>query len=50
MYFVFLFGICFSFLTENVLNSDKGIFFFAIFNTIFGYYAVLFKKNSNTIP
>ena len=50
VYFVFLFGICFSFLTENVLNSDKGIFFFAIFNTIFGYYAILFKNNSNTIP
>jgi O-antigen ligase len=44
MYFVFLFGICFSFLTENVLDSNKGIFFFAIFNTIFGYYALLFKK------
>lgn len=40
MYFIFLFGICFFFLTENVLDANKGIFFFAVFNTLFGYTAL----------
>lgn len=37
MYIAFLFGICFFFLTENVLDTNKGIFFFALFNVMFGY-------------
>ncbi|OJX36751.1 MAG: hypothetical protein BGO87_13245 [Flavobacteriia bacterium 40-80] len=37
IYISFLFGISFFFLTENVLDTNKGIFFFAFFNTIFGY-------------
>lgn len=44
MYFVFLFGICFAFITENVLDSNKGIFFFALFNTLFGY-TILASEN-----
>lgn len=34
----------FGFLTENILDSNKGIFFFAFFNTILGYYCINNKK------
>lgn len=46
LYFVFLVGICAFFLTENVLDSNKGIFYFAFFNILFGY-AVINDKTKN---
>lgn len=45
IYITFLFGICFFFLTENVLDANKGIFYFAFFNTILGYY--MLSKNKS---
>ncbi|HRO76247.1 MAG TPA: O-antigen ligase family protein [Crocinitomicaceae bacterium] len=39
--YLFFLGVLFlAFMTENILDSNKGIFYFAFFNTIFGYYAV----------
>lgn len=48
IYISFLFGICFFFLTENVLDTNKGIFFFAFFNTLLSYnslYELRLNKN-----
>lgn len=44
--FLLLFIIVFS--VENVLDSNKGIFFFALFNTLMGYYLIN-QQNTNTI-
>lgn len=44
MYLAFLFGITFFFLTENVLDANKGIFYFSFFNAIFGYYSYTKKR------
>jgi O-antigen ligase len=37
MYLAFLFMLLFGFYTENILDANKGIFFFAFFNPFFGY-------------
>lgn len=37
IYFSFLLLLLIGFFTENILDANKGIFFFAFFNTIFGY-------------
>jgi O-antigen ligase len=34
------------FFTENILDMNKGIFFFAFFNTLFGYNALFERKNN----
>ena len=39
-YLLFLSILFFAFMTENILDSNKGIFFFAFFNTVFGYYSL----------
>lgn len=44
IYFIFLVGIYFFFLTENVLDANKGIFYFSFFNTVLGYYAISVSK------
>jgi O-antigen ligase len=38
IYLSFLIQITFIFMVENVLDMNKGIFYFAIFNTLFGYF------------
>jgi O-antigen ligase len=40
IYFSFLLLLLIGFYTENILDSNKGIIFFAFFNTIFGYNAL----------
>jgi len=40
MYISFLILLCIGFYTENILDANKGILFFAFFNTLFGYFAV----------
>ncbi|MEI6020440.1 MAG: O-antigen ligase family protein, partial [Bacteroidota bacterium] len=45
MYLSFLLLIGIGFFTENILDANKGIFFFAVFNTFFGY-KCLMKGNS----
>jgi O-antigen ligase len=37
MYFSFLFLLTVGFFTENIIDANKGIFFFAFFNTLLGY-------------
>lgn len=44
IYLVFLIGVCSFFLTENVLDANKGIFFFAFFNSLFGYQFLMNTK------
>jgi len=46
IYLSFLIIILFNFFIENVLDTNKGIFFFAFFNTLLGYYN-LNKKNES---
>jgi len=38
VYVAFITLLLIAFVTENVLDRNKGIFFFAFFNTVFGYY------------
>ncbi|MBS1638325.1 MAG: O-antigen ligase family protein [Bacteroidetes bacterium] len=38
IYMAFIGLLLIVFITENVLDSNKGIFFFAFFNTLFGYF------------
>jgi O-antigen ligase len=45
MYFAFLVLLMIGFYTENILDANKGIVFFAFFNTIFGYRAIKFMKD-----
>jgi O-antigen ligase len=45
-YVSFLILLLIGFLTENILDMNKGIFFFAFFNTFFGY-QILAKKRVN---
>jgi O-antigen ligase len=40
MYMAFLVLLMIGFYTENILDANKGIVFFAFFNTIFGYNAI----------
>jgi hypothetical protein len=40
MYLSFLLLLIIGFYTENILDANKGILFFAIFNTLFGYSAL----------
>lgn len=47
IYLAFLIQIASVFLIENVLDVNKGIFYFAFFNTFLGYYN-LNKKNEST--
>src|SRR5690606_1950632 len=38
--YLFFLGVLFlAFMTENILDSNKGIFYFAFFNTVLGYYS-----------
>lgn len=46
VYFAFLLLLLFGFYTENILDANKGIVFFALFNTLFGYVA-LNKKGTD---
>jgi O-antigen ligase len=45
VYVSFLILLLIGFLTENILDANKGIFFFAFFNTFLGYYALNQRKN-----
>ncbi|MES2131314.1 MAG: O-antigen ligase family protein [Bacteroidota bacterium] len=47
IYISFLFLLLIGFLTENILDANKGILFFAFFNTFFGYNIL---KKSKSIP
>lgn len=40
IYFSFLFILTIGLITENIIDANKGIFFFAFFNTLFGYEAL----------
>lgn len=49
IYLAFLIQITFVFMIENVLDVNKGIFYFAFFNTLFGYfYLKKLNKNEDT--
>jgi len=45
MYISFLLLICIGFFTENILDANKGIFFFAFFNALFGFKCLLLNQN-----
>jgi hypothetical protein len=45
LYIAFLIVLGINFFTENVIDSNKGIFYFAFFNTLLGYYSL--KKLNN---
>lgn len=47
IYISFLILLLVGFLTENILDANKGIFFFAFFNTLFGYTILMQKKKSS---
>jgi len=47
IYFSFLLLLLIGFFTENILDANKGIFFFAFFNTIFGYTLLKEPKNQS---
>jgi len=49
-YVGFLALLMIGFYTENILDANKGIFFFAFFNTVFGYSAIGALKKSRTEP
>lgn len=40
LYLSFLLLLVIGFITENILDANKGIFFFAFFNTLLGYFAL----------
>lgn len=44
MYTSFLILIAIGFITENIIDANKGIFFFAFFNTLLGYQIINEKK------
>lgn len=46
MYLSFLIIVLIGFFTENILDANKGIYFFALFNTFLGY--TLLKANKNS--
>jgi len=46
MYLSFLLLLIIGFYTENILDANKGILFFAIFNTLFGYSALQEKEQA----
>ncbi len=49
LYLTFLIQITFVFMIENVLDANKGIFYFAFFNTLFGFlYLKKLNKNEDT--
>lgn len=52
LYTSFLLLLLIGFYTENILDANKGIFFFAFFNTVFGYQALSelkeIRKSKNT--
>ena len=47
MYISFLTLLLIGFFTENILDANKGIFFFAFFNTFLGYSILKLKANNN---
>ncbi len=49
VYFSFLLLLLIGFYTENILDANKGILFFALFNTLFGYNAIKSKASSSEI-
>lgn len=49
MYLFFLLGLLFFFSVENVLDANKGIFYFAFFNTLFGYSCLYNLKDRKNI-
>lgn len=44
LYLSFLLIISIGFITENIVDANKGIFFFALFNTILGYETLLHRN------
>lgn len=44
IYFSFLILFFLGLITENMLDTNKGIFFFAFFNTLFGYQILMARK------
>lgn len=44
LYASFIILLLISFFTENILDANKGIFFFAFFNTLFGYTILMWKQ------
>lgn len=49
IYLSFLLQMTILFLTENVLDANKGIFFFAFFNTLLGFYYLKNNSENDTI-
>lgn len=49
MYLAFLVLLLIGFYTENILDANKGIIFFALFNTFFGYNCLLNLKQQDVI-
>jgi O-antigen ligase len=47
LYLSFLLILSIGFITENIVDANKGIFFFALFNTLLGY-EILLNKNKNS--
>ena len=47
VYLSFLIFITLGFFTENIIDANKGIFFFAFFNTLLGYNCLNTLKQKN---
>ncbi|MDI9319169.1 MAG: O-antigen ligase family protein [Phycisphaerales bacterium] len=48
-YFSFLIVLSVGFLTENFIDANKGIFYFAFFNTLLGYHAYYIANDTKAI-
>ncbi|GAA4448254.1 O-antigen ligase family protein [Rurimicrobium arvi] len=44
LYVAFLTLTCLGFITEDIIDANKGIFFFAFFNTLLGYHILYIRK------
>lgn len=49
VYLIFLAVIFISSMTENIFDMNKGIFYFAFFNTLFGYYSLNMLKEKREL-
>lgn len=49
IYISFLVSMLIGFCTENILDANKGIFFFALFNTFLGYTLLKTEKSQKTL-
>lgn len=49
IYLSFLLIVCIGFITENIIDANKGIFFFAYFNTLLGYLIIFENKQKKIV-